>query len=352
MADVTTASQSTIHDTEVLPAWWSTLQRHVFMAAFVLASGFIIAEFLTSGLGVASAGQSNLLSVGAFAATAVVGGLCGGMTVLCSVATKAYWDRGRKLLSLFAFGLMVLFGLVEFYAGLVDRLGNVPVNKVDAMILSWLGLSAQVPITPTQIVIAASVSLIGIAWGFAQYQPPKVALEDAEEEHRRKMQQARHAIELRSLQAGGVRQVTLAARGKGTTMTPPTSTPPASPAPVSLPVLPPLPGKTPADGAHDADIDTNMFPHQLAPIPAISRPLPGSRSYPGFVAQCWGKLNSVRAGSGQPVTWADLVAAVGDTDEQVRAGVDALRLQETEAVPAGRRPRKSNYQGLYDLAKN
>ncbi len=366
------AAQPTIHDTDVLPAWWVRLQRNVFMAAFVLASGFIIAQFLTTGLGTGSGGQNRVLAVGAFFATAVVGGLCGGMTVLCSVSTKALWDRGRRLLSLFAFLLMWLFALVEFYAGLVDRIGNVPVNAVDTMILSWFGLR-RVPITPTMLVIAASVSLIGIAWGFAQYQPPQMALEDAEDEHTRQMQAARHRIELNALRAGGARQVAGAALGRSgaasvstVASTIPDATHPAYAAAYEVaPLAPPwtgdLPnavgpaGNTPAilspDGAPSAYMPSgNIFARALAPLPAASRPLPGSDHYPDFVASRWAALASARAGSGVALSLGDLVAAVGDSEQQVRDGIRALRRQEMDAVPAGRQTRRSRYSGLYDLA--
>ncbi len=347
----------TIHDTEVLPAWWVTLQRHVFMAAFVLASGFIIAQFLTTGLGYGGAGQSRILSLAAFAATAVVGGLCGGMTVLCSVSTKALWDRGRRVLSLFAFTLMWLFAFVEFYAGLVDRIGNVPFNKVDAMILSWMGLSAQVPITPTQLVIAASVSLIGIAWGFAQYQPPQVALEDAEDEHARKMQTARHRIELNALRAGGARRVAGALAGRTVAVAATTPAPavldashPAYAAAYVTPDLaPPWAGDLPQVGSASA-LGGSLFARALSPLPPASRPLPGSDRYPDFVAARWAALASARAGSGVPLSLAGLVAAVGDRAAQVRGGLPALRRPERAGVPAGRQPRRSRYSGLYDLA--
>jgi hypothetical protein len=185
----------------VLPAWFETLQNTVFLSALILAEMFVNGLMMTFGI---VPDIQNPATWGIFGTLGVIvmfaaGMLMGGMSVRCSsaffVAAKEH-DWGFALANLIG---LVLFGVPEVWASLVERSTHLQVNAPDRLAMSLTG-NTNWGVTPTAILISIGLPLAAAYWGISSHKRPSKTPEQIAQEQRVKLAQLAYeeAVEIRT----------------------------------------------------------------------------------------------------------------------------------------------------------
>lgn len=235
-----------------IPEPMRRFQDRVLIWVLLLLSGIQLGTFLVRGM-VPDGGNMTDWTPLQWASAAIWfgGGVClaGAMIRLSSKAVVCFSIKGarRPIMGAICTLGMLLFGGLEFWAGLVDRSTDMPWSPWDRVVQQFIGLPANTIFVPSVVVIALSVPLGGVFWSFSHQRERAKDLGVAATGWAYEEDQAVHNARMNQIRAAGARQTVAASvTGKTYFNAAPTPTavagapqgPQAAPAPAAVYAMP------------------------------------------------------------------------------------------------------------------
>ncbi len=191
-----------------LPKWVVAIQDRFLLPLLIIGSGYVIGIMLITGWvpdlqNPSTWGVLKGLGVIAFF---TIGAAAGGLGLRLSYSAADAAQRKNWFQVFFFMVGVLLIGSFEIWASLSERSQNIKMTPADTWLLSVMGISPTVGISPTIIFIAFLPFVLTLYWGFAaktHEQAPKAEIVDLEalkNQMEAKKIQAQANAEIRAMQ--------------------------------------------------------------------------------------------------------------------------------------------------------
>jgi len=194
------------------PPWLDWIATHIVPSAMIGAEMAIVTLFFI----VTSVRQpynplawSYVEVVMVFVAGCVGLAMAGLALKLSGIAAEmlatSHYVRGA-----FTFGIVVALGLIEMWAGIVERAQTIGIGPADLLLADYSGIDAFRHIPTSVFMVSIILPCLVLGYGWASRPPVTMSAEAQAATHAAKLAQARFKADLRTINAGGFARTAVA----------------------------------------------------------------------------------------------------------------------------------------------
>lgn len=209
MADGT---QGQVH--HYTPPWLDWIATHVVPSAMIVAEGIVITEFfIVTSVRNPYAPQAWgvlewLLVVVAFC----VGAAMAGLALKLSGGAAEMLATGHVIRGGFMFVIVLALGVIETWAGIVERAGTIGIGPADLLLSDYTGVDAFRHVPTSVFIVSFILPCLVLGYGWASRPPVVESLEELRHKNALKEEKARANAVLNEIRAKGLGATARAAR--------------------------------------------------------------------------------------------------------------------------------------------
>jgi hypothetical protein len=203
----------------VLPGFVNWMINTLLLPALLLAEGYLMGSLFSRGwvTNIETPndwGKYHGLGVVLFF---VAGVATAGLALRASVAAAACFSQKRIGFGLFNLFTLLVMTFAEAWSSFSERSFHLIASPADKEVLGWFGISGDVAITPTLVVVSFIFSFVSLSFGFSQVRGARVSAADIADEEAtmdRKIVHAQKQAQLNEIRAESARNIAQTIRGK------------------------------------------------------------------------------------------------------------------------------------------
>ena len=196
------------------PPWLDVIATHFVPSAMIGAEMVIVTLFfiVTSVRQPYNPWAWSYVEIALVFVSVCVGLAMAGLALKLSGIAAEMLATSHYIRGAFTFSLVLVLGLIEMWAGIVERAQTIGVGPADLLLADYTGIDAFKHIPTSVFMVSIILPCLVLGYGWASRPPVVISADEQAATHARKLADARFKADMNAIRAGGLGAAARAAK--------------------------------------------------------------------------------------------------------------------------------------------